>query len=77
MVAEILTKLVEDLLALANVIVYLGITRHFRRVSMRSLLSLTLFDAAQARLTALDPSELTNKFLTISSAVSAFRRTML
>lgn len=71
MVAEILTKLVEDLLALANVIVYLGITHHFRRVSMRSLLSLTLFDAA------LDPSELTNKFLTISSAVSAFRRTML
>lgn len=61
MLAEVLTELIEQLLALADVMVYFWITRQVRRVCMRSLLSLTLFNVAQARHTALDLSKLTNK----------------
>lgn len=75
-VAKVLTKIIIHFLALAYMMLELGIVGHFRYPCVRGWL-LSSFDAAQARLTAFNLSQLTNKGPSIGAMVPAFRGTML
>lgn len=74
--SEVIAKIIKYFLALADMMVQLGIARRFINLCTRGLLLSALLDATYSCLTALDLRQLANEGFPISATVSAFRGTM-